>query len=246
MKSYSLKPLLLVIAVSAALAACAEKPVETQVTAPTAPAPETAVARVPAVAAFDPGAIDTSINACEDFNGFVNAQWIAANPIPADRTRWGSFDVLLEQSLDRQKALVEAAAAQSDGASASTEQLIGALYRSGMDEAAIEKAGFEPLKPELARIDALASARDIVAYLVDSFTRGQASVFAFGAEADFKNSSRRIAYAFQGGLGLPTPDYYSNPDNAAVRDAYLAHIARVLELIGVAPADAKLQADKVL
>ncbi len=247
MKSYSLTPLLLAVAISTTLAACGEKPAEQPVATPetSASLPQVPVPRTPAAAAYDPGVIDTSISACQDFNGFVNAKWVAANPIPADRTRWGSFDVLREQSLERQKAIAEAASAGTAGA-ATTTQLVGALYRSGMDEAAIERSGFEPIKPELARIDALASSKGVVAYLVDSFSRGQASVFAFGAEADFQNSSRRIAYAFQGGLGLPTPDYYTSDEHAAVREAYRTHIARMLELIGVNAPDAALQAGKVL
>ncbi len=242
MKINSLKPLALALGVAFALAAC-KSPTGTQTTsAPATPA----AAPAPKHVAFDIADLDTSVDACKDFNAFVNAKWIAANPIPGDRTRWGAFDELREKSLQTQKALVEAAAAKTDAAEGSIEQKIGALYRSGMDEASIEKAGFDPIKPELARIDALKDSGTIFDYLVDSFSRGQGSVFAFGAETDFKNSSRKIAYAFQSGLGLPTPDYYSAEQHAGIRDAYLAHIAHVLELVGVDAAAAKKQAADVL
>src|SRR5690606_2605910 len=135
--------------------------------------------------AFDTSEIDTAISACTDFNAYVNSKWIAANPIPADKTRWGAFDELRESSLNTQHEIVETAA-KSDAPAGSIEHKIGTMYKAGMDEAAIDALGDEPIKPELARIDALKSSSDIVAYLNDSFSRGQGSVFAFGAETDFK------------------------------------------------------------
>jgi putative endopeptidase len=197
--------------------------------------------------AFDIKELDTGKDVCNDFNGFVNAKWIAANPIPADRTRWGSFDALREGSLDVQHAIVEKAAKGTAGAKAgSIEQKIGYFYASGMDEAAIEKAGFEPIKPELARIGALKNSSDIVAYITDSYAHGNPVAFRFYGSPDFKNSNNQIAYAGQGGLGLPTADYYSKPDFEKIRTAYVAHVARTLQLVGVGEADAQAQAKAVM
>jgi putative endopeptidase len=196
---------------------------------------------------FDVKELDASKGVCNDFNGFVNAKWIAANPIPADRTRWGSFDSLREDSLNVQHAIVDKAA--KDAATAkpgSIEQKIGYLYASGMDEAAIEKAGFDPIKPELARIASLKNSADIVAYISDSYAHGHPVAFRFYGSPDFKNSSQQIAYAGQGGLGLPTADYYSKPDFEKIRTAYVAHIARTLQLVGVSEADAQAQAKAVM
>ncbi|MFA7322111.1 MAG: M13 family metallopeptidase [Dokdonella sp.] len=244
MKSDSLKPLALALGIAFALTACGAKEAATDAGAPTASAPAAAV-ETPKHVAFDTSDIDTGINACTDFNAYVNSKWLAANPIPDDKTRWGAFDQLRETSLNTQHEIVEAAA-KSNAAAGSIEQKIGALYKAGMDEAAIDALGHAPINPELAKIDALKTSKDVVAYLNDSFARGQGSLFAFGAEADFKNSSRKIAYAFQAGLGLPTRDYYDKPDHAALRDAYVAHIAKTLELIGVEANEAKKQAASVL
>ncbi|GAA0888151.1 M13 family metallopeptidase [Rhodanobacter soli] len=197
--------------------------------------------------AFDVREIDSSIKACTDFNGFVNAKWVAAHPIPADRTRWGSFDALREDSLNVQRKLVENASSHAAHAkSGSIEQKIGYLYASGMDEAAIDKAGFDPIKPQLARIAALKNGADVATYIRDSHARGEPVLFSFGGNADFKDSNQEIAYAGQGGLGLPTTDYYSKPDFAKIRTAYVAHIARMLELTGVSAAEAQKQAASVL
>ena len=195
---------------------------------------------------FDVSQLDQKIDPCGDFNGFVNSKWVAANPIPADRTRWGAFDELREDSLQTQRGIVEAAARDANKAKAGTiEQKLGWFYRSGMAEGAIEKAGYTPLQRELAKIAALKSPAEIANYIDDSFARGQGGLFSVGAGADFKNSKMQIAYAFQGGLGLPTAEYYSKADYADLRTAYQAHIAKVLELTGSKAADAKKEAGQV-
>jgi putative endopeptidase len=196
---------------------------------------------------FDVKELDSGISPCTDLDGFVNAKWVATHPIPADRTRWGSFDMLREDSLNRQRKIVENAAKNADkAAQGSIEQKIGFLYAAGMDEAAVDKAGFNPIKPQLARIDGMKNTADVVDYVMDSYARGEPILFRFSGNADFKDSTRQIAYAGQGGLGLPTADYYSKPDFAKIRDAYVKHIAKLLELTGVSGADAQSQAKSVL
>ncbi|MDR2011712.1 MAG: peptidase [Rhodanobacter sp.] len=195
---------------------------------------------------FDVKELDAKINPCADFDGFVNAKWVAANPIPADKTRWGAFDQLHEHSLETQREIVEAAAREADKAQAgSLQQKIGWFYRAGMDEGSIEKAGGSPIKPELTKIDALKTPSDLAAYIDDSFAHGRHDVFHLGAAPDFKNSKIQIAYAMQGGLGLPTPDYYVKDEYAALRDAYKAHIAKTLTLVGVKEDEANHQAEQV-
>ena len=196
---------------------------------------------------FDASELDTGANACSNLNTFVNGKWIAANPIPADRTRWGSFDMLREQSLAAQHALVDKADAAADHAKAgSIEQKIGWLYRSGMDQASVDKAGFDPIKPDLAAIDKLKSTADVVAWLDRAFARGEGQGFRFGASADYQDATRQIANAGQGGLGLPTPDYYTKDEHAAIRKAYVDHIASMFQLTGVPAAQARTKADGVL
>ncbi|MGH8212588.1 MAG: peptidase, partial [Rhodanobacteraceae bacterium] len=107
---------------------------------------------------FDMNDLNKNINPCQDFNDYVNAKWLADNPIPADRSSWGAFDKLAEDSLNTQHQIVEDAAKNAAKSKpASIEQKIGWYFNSGMDEAAINKAGFDPIKPELAKIDALKS-----------------------------------------------------------------------------------------
>ena len=236
MKQLSLKPLVAALALAVALVACA--PVVKRDTVATDRSTDISNG------AFDISELDSNANACANFSDHVNAKWIAANPIPADKSRWTTFDVLREKSLDTQHAIVERAA--DDANASGNEQKIGAFWKSGMNEAAVDAAGATPIQPELKKIAAIKSSKTLVAYLQDSFSRGVGIPFSFGADADFKNSSRRIAYAFQGGLGLPTPDYYTADENKAIRDAYVDHIAKTLQLTGISAADAAKQAQRVM
>ena len=196
---------------------------------------------------FDVSELDPSISACQDFNAYANGKWVAANPIPADRTRWGAFDQLAEKSLDAQHALVEAADKGADKARAgSVQQKIGWLYRSGMDGAAIERAGFDPIKPELAKIAALQDSGDIVAWLGHAFAQGDGQVFRFGAGSDYQDARKQIAFAGQGGLSLPTPDYYTKDEYKDLRAKFVAHVAKLFELTGTPAAEAQARADGVL
>ena len=196
---------------------------------------------------FDVADLDTAVSACADFDGFVNAKWIAANPIPADRTRWGAFDKLADDSLNAQHEIVEKAARDAaKAAPGSIEQKIGWLYASGMNETAIEKAGFAPIKPTLAKIAALKKPAQIVDFINASYNEGDAYVFGFGSSPDFKDAKIQIGYASQDGLGLPTNEYYTDPKHKDELEAYRAHIVKTLQLVGTPAAEARKQADAVI
>jgi putative endopeptidase len=248
LNSSLLKPLGLALAITVALAACkkdeaaAPAPVAT---APSKPAIDLSALKTP-VNSLAIADLDTSISACTDLDAMVNGKWLAANPVPDDRTTWGSFELLQERSLEIQQALVKALAAKPDATS--TEKLIGDVWATGMDEAAVNAAGIEPIRPYIADIEALSKPEDLAAYLRKGFSTGQGFLFGFGANPDFKDSSLNIAYATQGGLGLPDRDYYlgDRPDYKKAREGYVAHIARMLELSGVEAGAAATQAKAVM
>jgi putative endopeptidase len=246
-----MKPIALAVSLALSLSACgkhedAEKAPAASSTAPAA-ASTAAMAAAAPKSVFDIADLDTNIQACQDFNGFVNSKWVAANPIPNDRSRWGAFDKLAEDSLNTQHQIVDDASKGAANAQAgSIEQKIGYLYASGMDDAAIEKAGFDPIKPKLDAIAALKSGKDVANYLTQNFTTGDMQVFQFGSGADFKDAKMQIGFTQQAGLGLPTKDYYTDAKYKDIRDAYVDHIVKMLELTGVAEADAKKQAAQVL
>ncbi|MBD3825733.1 MULTISPECIES: M13-type metalloendopeptidase [Stenotrophomonas] len=246
------KIVLLTLAVSAALVGCGktETPAADSAASTATPAPAAAPAltldeaKLPAYNAFHPSDLDTSLDACTAFGDYVNSKWLAANEIPADRTSWGAFTILDERSVTVQHQLAEQVAAIKNPTG--IEKIVGDFWASGMDEAKINAQGIEPLKADLTAIDSLQNKDAIADYLRSSAAKGQNVLFAFGPEADFKNSSMNMAYASQGGLGLPDTTYYTDARYADKLKAYQAHVAKVLELSGVAAADAAKQAADVV
>jgi putative endopeptidase len=247
----SLRRLTLSIAIVSALGACGSD------TPPPAPAPIAAApvdapvivvddSKLTALTSLKAADLNTDIAACQDFAGMVNSRWLAANPVPADRTTWGSFDALGERSRDVQRQLVEGAATLAKASG--TEKLIGDIWATGMDEAAIEAAGLTPIQDDLSSIEALTDGPSVASWLRANFAAGEGFLFGFGPEADFKDSSMNIAYAVQGGLGLPDRDYYSGDreDYQQARDNYLKHIEAVLTLAGATPDLAARQAQAVM
>src|SRR3546814_15209255 len=115
-----------------------------------------------------------------------------------------------------------------------------------MDEAKINAQGITPIQDRLDAIAKLDGSEAIAEYLRTSAARGENFLFGFGAEADFKDSAMNMAYAMQGGLGLPDKGYYFGADKKDKLDAYEQHVAKVLELSGVPAADAAEQADAVI
>ena len=144
-----------------------------------------------------------------------------------------------------QKQIIEAAA-KSQNAAGSNEQKVGDIYGVGMDVEKINADGAKPVQPMLARIDAIADPAGISAYLIENFGKGNQAVFGFFPESDFQDAKMVIGYAFQGGLSLPERAYYLEPAHQDKRDAFLAHVERLLVLGGVAADAAKAQAQAVL
>jgi putative endopeptidase len=190
--------------------------------------------------------MDPSVSACTNFFAYANGGWLAANPVPADRSSWGSFDILAERGLDDLRTLLEQAQAAT---SPDTNQaMVGALYRSAMQESRIEAQGIQPMQPELARIAALQTPAEIAEYLIAQHAQGDSIVFGVFAAPDFNDADLMIAYASQGGLGLPDRDYYlkTDADSATIKSKYLSHIQNMLMLAGEAPASAEQAAARVL
>ena len=184
--------------------------------------------------AIDPRQFDTSTPACKDFYQHATGGWLQANPVPAGFASWGTFEEIGLQGLLQQRALAEAAGSSDDAAT----RLVGDLYASGMNEAAVEAAGAAPLAPLLDRIAGITKARDIAPAIADLHARGIPVLFDFGANDDLANPARRIAYANQGGLGLSDRDYYlrEDDDTRLLLMAYQGYVQRLLELSGSAAA----------
>jgi putative endopeptidase len=230
------------LAVTLALSGCQKAPDKTA--APAAPAWKLDETQLLQPFRFSAADLDASKSACVDLAANANDKWLAANPIPADQTAWGAGSLLRDRSLQVQHQLAEQIAAQANPTG--IRKLIADIWATGMDEKRLNEQGIAPLADRLAAIDALTDGATVAALLRKLASRGENPLFEFGPEADFKDSTMNMAYAEQGGTNLPDKEYYFAPAHKAIREAYLAHIAKVLELSGVPAADAASQARDVL
>jgi putative endopeptidase len=183
---------------------------------------------------FDRANLDRTVKPCDDFVEFAMGGWLKNNPVPADRPIWGAWNKVQDQNEEILHQILEEAAKNREAAAGSVQKLIGNFYASCMDADEIEKAGLEPLRPELNRIAALGNAADLPVEFARLQIRGIFVPFFFGSLQDFKDSSQQIAFASQAGLGMPNRDYYTKTDEKSkdLRDRYVQHVARMFKLMG--------------
>ena len=196
---------------------------------------------------IDPANMDLSVKPGDNFYQYANGGWLKQNPVPAAKTRWGSFDVLREESSRRLQTLLEDAAKNTN--KDRLTQIIGDFYRSGMDSAAIEARGFKPIEAELDRLAALNNKGEVLTEIAALRTRGVASpLFGFSVGQDRKNVSRYIPQISQGGTSLPDRDYYLKNDvrSTAIRTAYRSHLEKMFGLVGESSTAATISADAVM
>src|SRR5947209_3168976 len=195
---------------------------------------------------IDPSNVDPSVKPADDFFLYANGGWIKRTEIPPEYSRWGSFNQLIEHNNDALHAIAEKAAkAKSNEADA---KKVGDYYASGMDEKTIEAIRTKPLQDELAEIDSMKDRQDVLKEIGHLHLNGVNAFFNFASGQDDKDSTREIAQAVQGGLGMPDRDYYTKTDDASkkLRDAYVAHVTKMLTLLGEPAAKAGEDAKKVM
>jgi putative endopeptidase len=198
---------------------------------------------------LDPKNMDTSVKPQDDFYLYANGGWLKGNPVPPEYSRWGSFDELTEKNNDALHKIAEKAAnTHVDAKTAPEVQKVGDYYASGMDQKTIGAEGIRPLEEELKRIDAVKNRADVLKALAHLHTIGVGAFFEFGSGQDEKDSSREIAQAGQGGLGLPDRDYYTktDEDSKKKRAAYVEHVTKMLTLLGEPASKATGDAKKIM
>lgn len=188
---------------------------------------------------FDLAGRDTSVKPGDDFNEYANGTYLRTTEIPADKSRFGPFDVLYENAQSQLKSIIETSAANPANENA---RKVGALYASFMDEAKIEQLGATPLAADLAAVKAVTDHAGMARLMGESHSGFGGSLFGIDVFEDLKNPNLNSAYLGQGSLGLPDRDYYLKPDFAAQREAYLAYLTTTLTAIGWAD-PAKTAAD---
>jgi len=183
---------------------------------------------------IDPANMDLTVKPGDNFYVYASGTWLKNNPVPASKTRWGSFDALGMKSLESLRSLCENAAVNT--AKNSISQRVGDLYASAMDSATIEKLGYTPIKEELNRLGSLSTKDQVLHEIAILRTKGLGSpLFGFGVDQDDKNVDQYIPQLGQGGTSLPDRDYYLKNDarSIAIRAAYLSYVTDMFKLVGV-------------
>jgi len=178
--------------------------------------------------------IDPAVRPQDDFYEYLNGKWMKTVEIPADKSSWGSFAKLRDDTLPQLRGIIEKAAA-GNPAKGTDAQRIGDYYASFMDEAKLEQLGITPLNGELAKIAALKDKSELPALLAHLGKIGVNVPYDFGIHQDNKDSTKYVADIYQSGLGMPDRDYYLKADDAKLADAkakYLTHVEKTLALAG--------------
>ncbi len=198
-------------------------------------------------AAFNADNMDLSVDPSTDFYQYANGGWIKHHPLPADKSRFGAFDLLAEENREKVKMVIEQAA-QKGGEPGSVSQQIGDFYASGMDSVNRTKLGWEPIKPLLEKVEQMSNATELTGMIAFLHHKQIAPFFHFYSTPDQKNSNMVIGGIYQGGLGLPDRDYYLTDDarTTAIRQSYLKYIETLYLLTGTNAADASLKAAEVI
>jgi endothelin-converting enzyme/putative endopeptidase len=195
---------------------------------------------------LDVTSMDTSMDPCVDFYKYSCGSWEKKNPIPADQSSWSAYGKLQDETLQQLRGLLESAA-KGGAERSSSEQKIGDYYAACKNESAIEALGAEPMATTLAQIAGLKDRRELASWVASA---SDVSLYFFRHDStqDFKDSTQQIAEVDQGGLGLPDRDFYFKEDAKSVdlRKAYVAHIAKMFELLGEKPNEARKNADSAL
>jgi predicted metalloendopeptidase len=193
--------------------------------------------------------MDKTIRPNDNFFQFVNGTWLKNTEIPADKTRWGSFDEL-RQNTDKDALAILKDATKDPKYKSNTDQGKAInIYKSVMDTVARNKQGITPIKPYLAKINAVKNTADLQKLLMETEAAGDgAGFFGFGIGADEKDSNRNVVSLGPGSLGLPDRDYYvsEDKDSKEKREKYVLHVAKMLLFLGETPEQAKADADKIL
>lgn len=175
--------------------------------------------------------MDTLVKPGDNFAMYVNGTWMKTAKIPADKSSYGAFDMLYDQSQKDVKAIIEEAA-KGNNAEGTDEQKIGDYYASFMDRKGRDAKGIAPIQPELKAIDAIASYDDLAAYFGKANRAGVAIPFSVSVMSDFKDPTKHTLITWQGGLGLPEREYYLATDAkmTEIRQKYVAHIEKMFQL----------------
>lgn len=195
---------------------------------------------------LDRNDMDLSIKPGTNFFDYAGGNWRKSHPIPAEYSRYGSFEVLIENNERQLHDLIEQLAKESHPAG-SLEQKIGDLYNLAMDSTRRNREGWTPIKGQLEQVAAVKTLKDLTILSGQLGRYGVESYFGIGVGSDMKDSKMNIVGIQQGGLSLGNRDYYLENDEATqkIREAYKQYIVKMFRLVGDDEATAQKKMEAV-
>ena len=193
---------------------------------------------------FDLAGRDLSVKPGDNFFDYANGTYVKNLAIPPDQSRYGAFNVLRDLSEQRTHTILDKAATATNGTPADPVAKAGAFYKAYMDEAAAERLGAKPLKPELDQIHAVATQTDFARLNGLATKTFLAALFDLSVAPDAKDPTHYAIYLSQSGLGMPDRDYYLESSFADKRTKYTAFVGQMLSLAGWP--DARAAAAKIV
>jgi len=192
--------------------------------------------------------MDLSVKPGDDFYHYANGSWIKNNTIPEDRSSYGSFDIIDKKRDEDVRSLLDEVSKNTDAEKGSITQKIRDFYVTAMDTLKLEDQGISQLQPELDRINNMKNTGDFEDLVARFHTYGLDPLFSAGTMQDLMNSEVYKFYFMQGGIGLPDRDYYTNQDDRSkeIREEYVKHVAKMLELAGQDSESAKKDAETIM
>jgi putative endopeptidase len=207
------------------------------------------LASLPYTPSLDVTAMDRGVDPCVDFFKYSCGNWIKNNPIPPDQARWNVYSKVADDNQRFLWGILDEASKPAAGRTPS-QQKIGDFFSACMDESAVDRKGAAPIQEVLDEISSMRSIDALPSLLerLHSNFGARSLLFGFSSGQDFADSTRVIAFAAAGGLGLPDRDYYTKTDPKSVetRAKYAGHVQRTLELIGESPDTARTGAAQVM
>ncbi|WP_336652393.1 MULTISPECIES: M13 family metallopeptidase [unclassified Leucobacter] len=198
----------------------------------------TDAAPAPHTSGIDLAELDPAVRPQDDLFRHVNGKWIDRTEIPSDKARYGSFAVLAENAEEAVRDIITGTEAPAPGlitGGADREaDKVAALYASFMDTERADSLGAEPIVGDVAKARAVASIPELISVVAELERQGVAGFYGMFVDNDPGDPARYIVFVMQGGLGLPDESYYREEQFAAIREQYREHIARMLDLAGVA------------
>ena len=188
---------------------------------------------------------EPAATACTDFHSFTNKDWLTANMLIEGTGMVSALGQLRDLAQRQQRELLDAAMRAPEN---HVQKLLGDFWASGLDVAAVEADGAQPIAPLLARIDGIRRDRDIPPAIAALHQVGIPVLFQFTPDVDLANLERHIGYFTQGGLGLTDPTYYTreDPDTRALLGRYKDYVEKILVLTGTPADEAAAQAQQVI